>query len=208
MLAVFLILIGSVMAVEFKTTRNFLMQQQRSEMNNTINTVGLALAPYLEQKDSVAVESVINALFDGSSYSVVRLTFLDTDEEIVRSYPVVANGVPKWFTELNFLNKLHDRRVVTSGWMQLAEIEIVSHPGDAYEQLWAALVNLATAFLGMFLIGIVLVSLMLTRALKPLKLITRKMEDIAKNHFGEPLEKPRTKDLIAVLKASTPCQSR
>ncbi|WCE31992.1 bifunctional diguanylate cyclase/phosphodiesterase [Vibrio sp. SCSIO 43137] len=199
MLAVFLLLMGSVLAVEFQTTRNFLTQQQRSEMNNTINTVGLALAPYLEQKDRIAVESVINALFDGSSYSVVKLTFLDTDEEIIRSYPVVANGVPKWFTELNFLTKLHDRRVVTSGWMQLAEIEIISHPGDAYEQLWQALIKLLTAFSGMFMIGIVIVSLMLRRALNPLTLITRKMEEIANNQFGEPLAKPATKDLIAVV---------
>ena len=199
MLAVFLILIASVLAVEFKTTRNFLVQQQRSEMNNTINTVGLALAPYLEQKDTVAVESVINALFDGSSYSVVKLTFLDTDEEIIRSYPVIANNVPKWFTDLNFLTKLHDRRVVTSGWMQLAEIEIISHPGDAYEQLWDALINLISAFFTIFLFGILLVSLMLNRALRPLKLITKKMEEIAINQFGEPLENPKTKDLISVV---------
>ena len=76
MIAVFLMLMASVFIIEFNTTRNNLVQQQRSEVNNTINTVGLALAPYLENKDQVAVESVINALFDGSSYSVVRLLSL------------------------------------------------------------------------------------------------------------------------------------
>jgi len=199
MLAVFLLLVSSVLAIEFTTTRNFLMQQQRSEMNNTINTVGLALAPYLEQKDSVAVESVINALFDGSSYSVVKLTFLDTDKEIIRSYPVKANDVPDWFIDMNFLTKLHDRRVVTSGWLQLAEIEIISHPGQAYEQLWEALKNLCFAFFIAFSIGMLLVSFMLKRSLRPLTLIIKKMEDIAQNQFGEPLHPPKTKDLIPVV---------
>ncbi|WP_339390138.1 LapD/MoxY N-terminal periplasmic domain-containing protein, partial [Vibrio neptunius] len=84
MIAVFLMLMASVFIIEFNTTRNNLVQQQRSEVNNTINTVGLALAPYLENKDQVAVESVINALFDGSSYSIVRLIFLDNGEEVLR----------------------------------------------------------------------------------------------------------------------------
>lgn len=199
MLAVFLLLIGSVLANEFTTTRNFLEQQQRSEMNNTMNTVGLALAPYLEDKDSVAAESVINALFDGSSYSVVKLTLLDTNEEIVRSYKVVAHGVPQWFIDLNFLTKQRDSRVITSGWLQLAEIEIVSHPGDAYEQLWAALMNLLFAFGVAILIGLFLISFMLKRSLKPLDMIIRKMQEIAENKFGEPLVQPKTKDLIPVV---------
>ena len=199
MLAVFLLLVGSVFAIEFSTTRNFLIQQQRSEVNNTINTVGLALAPYLEQKDKVAVESVINALFDGSSYSAVKLTFLDTDEEILRTYPITATGVPDWFINMNFLTKLEDRRVVTSGWLQLAEIEIISHPGEAYVQLWAALEHLGMVFVFSFTFGLLLISAMLKRSLRPLFLITKKMEDIAQNKFGEPLKQPKTKDLVPVV---------
>lgn len=130
MIAVFILLLISVFTIEFNTTRNNLEQQQRSEVNNTINTVGLALAPYLEKKDTIAVESVINALFDGSSYSIVRLVFLDDGTEILRSYPIEPNDVPVWFTQLDLFEPIHDRRVVTSGWMQLAEVEIVSHPGS------------------------------------------------------------------------------
>lgn len=44
MITVFVLLMASVFVIEFNTTRNNLEQQQRSEMNNTINTVGLALA--------------------------------------------------------------------------------------------------------------------------------------------------------------------
>ncbi|NOH78437.1 EAL domain-containing protein [Vibrio sp. RE86] len=199
MIAVILMLLISVFIIEFNTTRNNLIQQQRSEVNNTINTVGLALAPYLESKDQVAVESVINALFDGSSYSIVRLIFLDTGDEILRSYPIKPNRVPKWFTSLNLFEKIHDRRVVTSGWMQLAEVEIVSHPGDAYTQLWLAFERLVIAFCIIMLIGLFSISFILKRALKPLQLIVDKMEQVARNHFGEPLPRPTTQDLIYVV---------
>ncbi|MDC5706016.1 EAL domain-containing protein [Vibrio europaeus] len=199
MIAVILMLLISVFIIEFNTTRNNLIQQQRSEVNNTINTVGLALAPYLENKDQVAVESVINALFDGSSYSVVRLIFLDTGDEILRSYPIKPNNVPKWFTRLNLFEKIHDRRVVTSGWMQLAEVEIVSHPGDAYTQLWLAFERLVIAFCIIMLIGLFSISFILKRALRPLQLIVSKMEQVANNQFGEPLPRPATQDLIYVV---------
>lgn len=199
MIAVFLLLMISVFIIEFNTTRNNLEQQQRSEVNNTINTVGLALAPYLEDSDHIAVESVINALFDGSSYSVVRLIFLDNGEEILRSYPIKPNNVPEWFTDLHLFEQIHDRRVVTSGWMQLAEVEIVSHPGDAYAQLWQAFVRLLIAFSIIFSIGLLAIAFILKRALRPLQLIVTKMEQVARNHFGDPLPRPATKDLIYVV---------
>ncbi|UPQ90227.1 bifunctional diguanylate cyclase/phosphodiesterase [Vibrio sinaloensis] len=199
MIAVILMLLISVFIIEFNTTRNNLIQQQQSEVNNTINTVGLALAPYLEDKDQVAVESVINALFDGSSYSIVRLIFLDTGDEILRSYPVKPIDVPKWFTDLNLFERVHDRRVVTSGWMQLAEVEIVSHTGDAYTQLWLAFERLVIAFCIILLIGLFAISFILKRALRPLQLIVNKMEQVARNQFGDPLPRPATQDLIYVV---------
>ncbi|WP_070969055.1 bifunctional diguanylate cyclase/phosphodiesterase [Vibrio sonorensis] len=199
MIAVFVMLMASVFIIEFNTTRNNLELQQRSEVNNTINTVGLALAPYLENKDQVAVESVINALFDGSSYSIVRLIFLDTGDEILRSYPIKPTDVPEWFTNLHLFDRIHDRRVVTSGWMQLAEVEIVSHPGAAYSQLWKAFERLVFAFSIIFTIGLLAIAFILKRALRPLQLIVTKMEQVARNQFGDPLPRPATKDLIYVV---------
>lgn len=199
MITVIILLLISVSVIEINTTRNFLEQQQRSEVNNTINTVGLALAPYLQEKDTVAVESVINALFDGSSYSVVRLTFLDSDQEIVRSYPVKPTDVPSWFVALNLFEPIHDSRVVTSGWMQLAEVEIISHPGGAYQQLWLAFEDLVIAFCIVLLIGLLAISFLLKRALNPLDRIVVKMKQVAQNKFGEPLPLPKTTDLLSVV---------
>ncbi|MBY8255167.1 EAL domain-containing protein [Vibrio fluvialis] len=199
MVTVLILLMICVFIIEFKTTRNNLEQQQRSEVSNTINTVGLALAPYLENKDTVAAESVINALFDGSTYSVVRLRFLDDDAEIVRAYPIKPSQVPQWFTNLNLFEPIHDRRVVTSGWLQLAEVEIVSHPGEAYAQLWQALIRLCLAFGSITLVGLMAIALIVRHALKPLQMIVQKIAQIARNQFGDPLPLPDTRDLTAVV---------
>ncbi len=114
--------------VELNTTRNFLLTQQTAEVNNTINSMGLALAPYLEQDDKVATESVINALFDGGFYQEVRLKMLSDGSEIVREYPITVEGVPDWYTSLDLFPVITEERTFTSGWLQLAEVKVVSHP--------------------------------------------------------------------------------
>ncbi len=161
MITVILMLLISVYVIEFNTTRDNLIQQQRSEMNNTINTVGLALAPYLENSDNIAVESVINALFDGSSYSTVKLKFLDTGDEIIRSYSSASTQVPEWFLSLDLFEPIVDQRVVTSGWLQLAEVQITSDPSDAYSQLWVAFERLIIAFFAIMFFALISISLIL-----------------------------------------------
>ena len=199
MTAVFLLLMISVFAIEFRTTQTFLENQQRSEVNNTINTVGLALAPYLENEDKVAAESVINALFDGSYYSAVRLTLFNTNDEIVRVYPLTVDSVPEWFLDLNLFRTISENRIITSGWLQLAEVEIVTHPGYAYQQLWKALTELAFTFAIVIVLGIIIISFVVKRALAPLQLIIIKMKEVAENNFSNELAKPKTKDLEAVI---------
>ena len=199
MTAVFLLLMISVFAIEFRTTQTFLENQQRSEVNNTINTVGLALAPYLENEDKVAAESVINALFDGSYYSAVRLTLFNTNDEIVRVYPLTVDSVPKWFLDFNLFRTISESRIITSGWLQLAEVEIVTHPGYAYQQLWKALTELAFTFAIVIGLGIIIISFVVKRALAPLQLIIIKMKEVAENNFSNELAKPKTKDLEAVI---------
>jgi len=193
MTAVFLLLMISVFAIEFRTTQTFLENQQRSEVNNTINTVGLALAPYLENEDKVAAESVINALFDGSYYSAVRLTLFNTNDEIVRVYPLTVDSVPEWFLDFNLFRTISESRIITSGWLQLAEVEIVTHPGYAYQQLWKALTELAFTFAIVIVLGIIIISFVVKRALAPLQLIIIKMKEVAENNFSNELAKPKLK---------------
>ncbi len=81
----------------------------------------------------------------------------------------------------------------------MAEVEIVSHPGEAYSQLWHAFERLSAAFLGILVLGLLAIAFILRRALNPLRAIVLKMEQVANRQFGEPLLRPRTKDLIAVV---------
>ncbi|MHA2939708.1 bifunctional diguanylate cyclase/phosphodiesterase [Vibrio sp. RC27] len=201
MIALFIVLISAVFIIELSTTRANLEQQQDSEVTNTINALGLALAPYLDEDDAVASESVINALFDGSSYSLVKLDYIDDSRtDIERIYPISPSNVPSWFTSFELFEPIHKKAVLTSNsWKQQASIEIVSHPGGAYQQLWSALNRLVVAFGFVFIIALVAIAIIIRYALKPLQTIVEKMEQVARNQFGSPLPHPRTKDLVYVV---------
>ncbi|WP_254813940.1 LapD/MoxY N-terminal periplasmic domain-containing protein [Salinivibrio sp. ES.052] len=201
MLVIFFCLVLAVFGIELNTTRNFLLNQQTSDVNNTVNSMGLALAPYLESDDKVAAESVINAFFDGGFYREVNLTLLADNSEIVREYPVKIQGVPQWFIDLDVFPVITEKQTITSGWMQLAEVEVVAHPGYAYKQLWKSFVQLSAIMAAIFVIASVIIGWQLRRSLKPLSRITAKAGEIAKNKFGEPIPLPPTSELKTVVKA-------
>ncbi|MGF1706785.1 bifunctional diguanylate cyclase/phosphodiesterase [Enterovibrio baiacu] len=201
MLAIFFLLIIAVTGIELNTTRNFLLTQQTAEVNNTINSMGLALAPYLESDDKVATESVINALFDGGFYQEVRLKMLSDGSEIIRQYPVTVDGVPDWYIGLDLFPVITEERTFTSGWLQLAEVVVVSHPGFAYKEMWSATIQLGVWIGILFAIAMFIIGLQLSRSLRPLALITTRAKDIARNKFGEPIPLPPTSELKTVVKA-------
>ncbi|MPS30851.1 MULTISPECIES: EAL domain-containing protein [unclassified Salinivibrio] len=201
MLVIFFCIVLAVFGIELNTTRNFLLNQQTSDVNNTVNSMGLALAPYLESDDKVAAESVINAFFDGGFYREVNLTLLSDNSEIVREYPVQIQGVPQWFIDLDVFPVITEKQTITSGWMQLAEVEVVAHPGYAYKQLWKSFVQLGTILAIIFLVASVIIGWQLQRSLRPLARITAKAGEIAKNKFGDPIPLPPTTELKTVVNA-------
>ncbi|WBA10006.1 EAL domain-containing protein [Salinivibrio kushneri] len=201
MLVIFFCIVLAVFGIELNTTRNFLLNQQTSDVNNTVNSMGLALAPYLESDDKVAAESVINAFFDGGFYREVNLTLLSDNSEIIREYPVQIQGVPQWFIDLDIFPVITEKQTITSGWMQLAEVEVVAHPGYAYKQLWKSFVQLGTIMAIIFLVASVIIGWQLQRSLRPLARITAKAGEIAKNKFGDPIPLPPTTELKTVVNA-------
>ncbi|MDX2319413.1 MAG: EAL domain-containing protein [Moritella sp.] len=187
--------------IQLHTTRNFLIEQQSTEMDNAISAVGMALAPYLEANDKVSAESVINATFDSSFYSEVTLSILHDEAEIKRTFPSKTTEVPDWFSRLIVIDTITKSSTLTSGWMQLANLTVTSSSTRAYSQLWQASMQLVFGFAVTFLFGLVFLALILSAVLKPLKLIQLRAKAMSNNQFGEPLPIPRIRELSDVVHA-------
>ncbi len=201
MLIVFFTLITSVFVIQFNTTRNFLREQQSTEIDNAISAVGLAVSPYLESGDTIATESVINATFDSSFYSSVSLELLQEKYSIKRTNPKNITGVPEWFRNIIKIEPIEKSTTLTSGWLQLASLSVTSNPAYAYLKLWQATIQLTLGFISTFLLGALILAVILSKVLKPLKAIQSRAKEMSVNQFGQALAVPHTRELSDVVKA-------
>ncbi|MCG3823081.1 EAL domain-containing protein [Photobacterium damselae] len=201
MLVVFFVLISAVFAVQFNTTKDYLQTQQSTELDNAISAVGLALAPYLENKDYVAAESVINATFDSSFYSTVELKTLDGKTSIARQYPIEIIDVPQWYMDFVTIEPVTKTTTLASGWMQLAHLTVTSSPANAYIQLWHATTQLLLGFIITIILAAIILALILRNVLTPLKHIQKQAQLISSNQFDKPLPIPAVKELKDVVHA-------
>ncbi|OAN11129.1 diguanylate phosphodiesterase [Photobacterium jeanii] len=201
MLILLIILIFGVFLIQFNTTRDFLRLQQQNELDNTINSVGMALSPYLDQQDMIAAESLINATFDGGFYSSVTLEVFDPKQNIEREYQLDIEGVPDFFTQLITIKPLSQSRVLTNGWLQVAELSVTTNTSFAYLKLWQASVQLFWGFIATCLLGTVMVSIFLRRVLTPLTAIQTSAKAMSNNEFRQPLVVPEIRELKDVVMA-------
>ncbi|GIU46264.1 EAL domain-containing protein [Shewanella colwelliana] len=197
----FLVVVMSLAYVQFTETQSFLSKQMESDLNNTSNSLGIMLVPDLEAGDIVGAETLINVIFEGGYYQQVKLTWLVDGKQQVWENDLKIDGVPQWFIDLGFFKTIKRESTITSGWIQLANLEITAHPGFGYHELWRSLTNAIIMISILFLIAIMLARFGLTWILKPLHDIAEHATDIAHRKFGPDMALPKTSELKSVVSA-------
>ncbi|MGB2078481.1 MAG: bifunctional diguanylate cyclase/phosphodiesterase [Vibrio sp.] len=201
LLVVFFAMAALLFSLQFHNARSFLQEQQATSVNNVVQAVGLALSPYLEDKDYVAAESLINAMFDSSIYESVNLTLLDGKKTIDREYQVDIDTAPSWFVSLVNIEPYTQQTRLSSGWMQLADFKVVSSSNLIYQQLWNATKQMLISFVIASLLFALSLVFLIQRILKPLKQIQRTAKEVSRNHFASDLDVPKTQELADVVTA-------
>jgi diguanylate cyclase (GGDEF)-like protein len=197
----FLLVVTSLSFVQFNETQSFLRQQMESDLNNTMNSLGLMLIPALEAGDTAGAETLINVIFEGGYYQQVNLTWLVDGKLQTWTNPIIIEDVPQWFIKLQLFDTIKKESVITSGWLQLAKLEIVAHPGFGYHEMWRTVSNTIIVFSILFLIAIAVARLGLTWLLRPLHSIAEHAKSIADRKFGPDMELPKTSELKDVVMA-------
>ncbi|MBW8184612.1 bifunctional diguanylate cyclase/phosphodiesterase [Shewanella nanhaiensis] len=197
----FLLVVASLGYVQFTETQSFLTKQMASDLNNTSNSLGIMLVPDLEAGDIVGAETLINVIFEGGYYQQVKLTWLVDGKQQTWENPIHIQGVPQWFIDLDFFQTIKKESIITSGWIQLAKLELTAHPGFGYNELWRTMTNAIIVFSILFLIAIVVARVGLTMILKPLHEIAIHAKEIAQRKFGPDMQVPKTAELKSVVLA-------
>jgi diguanylate cyclase (GGDEF)-like protein len=191
----------SLVYFQFTQTRDFMSQQMESDLNNTITSLGLMLKPHLETGDVVTAETLVNVIFEGGFYRKVTLKWLANDKVQVWENPILIEGVPQWFINLDLFKSQKKETLITSGWMQLATLEIEGHPAFGYKELWRVMNDTVMILSLLFILSIIVLRFRLNRILKPLNNIAIQAKQISQRKFSHDIELPKTTELRDVVGA-------
>ena len=191
----FLLVMCSLVYFQFTETKAFMVNQMESDLNNTSTSLGLMLKPHLETGDEAVVNTLVNVIFEGGFYQKVKLTWLSDKREEVWENSVVIDDVPQWFIDLDLFQAKTQETVITSGWLQLATLQIESNPAIGYRELWRIMNDTAMVLSALFLLSILLMRIRLKKILKPLHEVSVHAQDIAQRKFSEDMPLPKTTEL-------------
>ncbi|MGI2193482.1 bifunctional diguanylate cyclase/phosphodiesterase [Shewanella baltica] len=193
--SLFLLVVASLGYVQFTETQSFLTKQMESDLNNASTSLGLMLTPALQAGDTAATETLVNVIFEGGYYQNVKLTWMVDGKQQEWNNPLRIEDVPQWFINLNLFKTIKKQSTITSGWLQLAQLEITAHPGFGYHELWRIMSNTIIAFSLLFLVAIFTARIGLTWILKPLHTLSEHAKSIAARQFGPDMALPKTTEL-------------
>ena len=151
----FLLVMTSLVYFQFSQAKDFMSKQMESDLNNTMTSLGLMLQPHIETGDIASAETLVNVIFEGGFYRKVTLTWLVDGKEQVWENPVVIEGVPQWLVDLDLFEVQKKQSTITSGWLQLATLEIEGHPALGYQELWRIMNDTLMILSFLFILSII-----------------------------------------------------
>lgn len=196
-----LLVMASLVYFQFTQARDFMNQQMKSDLKNTMTSLGLMLQPHVETGDMATAETLVNVIFEGGFYRKVTLKWLTEDKQQTWENPVDIKGVPQFFIDLDLFSEQKQQIVITSGWLQLATLEIEAHPALGYQQLWRVMNDTIMILSLLFIIGIFVLRFRLNHILKPLHDIAKQAKEIGQRKFGQSIATPKTTELKSVVEA-------
>jgi len=181
------------------TARDYL--QQQLQMKNIDNATSLALSLSQMEKDPVKIELILSAQFDTGHYQHIALTAPSGEIISKRSAQELNSKVPQWFKQLVPLDVQPGIAQVQNGWLQYGTLQLESHAGFAYRELWNATLLMLLWSLLMIAASGILGTIALRRILKPLNDIVNQAEAIGDRRFIT-IDEPQTlefKTLVAAM---------
>jgi EAL domain-containing protein (putative c-di-GMP-specific phosphodiesterase class I)/GGDEF domain-containing protein len=195
------LLYGANSAISLSSARALIDGQMAVHAADAATALAVAISQNQAVDDVPLLEALFNALSDSGYYQRVELVDPQGRTLIRREFPAAGSEVPDWFLGWLALPERIGRADVVSGWTRAGEVVVVSHPGQAYRQLW----QLAGRQLGWFALATVVFSLCgalaLRRLLVPLERVAAQADAIREQRFEVQERLPRAPELRSLVEA-------
>ena len=192
-----LIILATVMSIEFSTSIENAEQQLHIDAQNTASSLSLSLAT--AEGDESIMATMINANFDSGHYS--RISLEDMNGEVIyeRLENICTLDVPEWFIELIDLQVEGASAQVSAGWMVVGTLIVESDLSQTYRILYKTLQHLLFSFALFMAFSLVVLYILLYTILRPLKRLQEQAEAISKNEFEYQKELPYTTEFREIV---------
>lgn len=176
-------LLAANLVVTVHNARLSLFQQLQVHAQDTATSLGFSVSQVSQAGDDVQVSSMIDAIYDRGYYRQIIYRDLEGNDKVRRESALVVPQVPLWFTELLPLPEPSGVAQIASGWYQLGELEVVSHPGFAYQDLWRSFKEQLWLFFLTAVICYGLSGIALRYILRPLHQVEEQAAAICRRQF-------------------------
>ena len=187
--------------IVIQSTRDFLQKTLESHAQDTATFLGLAITHSGRVKDVETVERMTAAIFDRGYYREILVKSMDGKALVTKHLDEVVKDVPDWFIGAFTLATPRMDAIVMDGWRQAALIEVVSHPGHAYAELYRVSVRSGWVLLAVAIVSLVVVFVVLRLALRPLDDMEQQAINISKRQFTLLPKLPWARELHRVANA-------
>lgn len=179
------------------STRDYIAEQLHANAQDTANSLGLSLAPYLaDESDTAVIETMTNAIFDQGHFALVEITNLQGKVLVSREDTVASNEAPAWFTSMFSIPQPTAYSQLNDGWRIHGELKVVSQNGPAYHQLWANAVSNFWLTIVLFALALTFVVILVRRIIQePIDKVIKQTEAISKTQFEQIQDLPKTTEL-------------
>jgi len=192
-----LLLLGTVLVLDFTNTTASLKEQLYEDAKNTASSLSLSMGT--AGGDESIMSTMINANFDSGHYR--RISLYDMEEKLIfeRLSEQSVADVPEWFMERVSIQIPVATAQVSAGWSPVGILTVQSDSAYAYEYLYSSLIGLLALFGTLAVVGLVVLHVVLHFVLKPLDRVRGQAEAILRNEFLLQDELPFTTDFREVV---------
>jgi len=192
---IFLLLSAALFLANLSGTRDFMQRQLGSHAQDAATTLAVQLAPALADKQMATVASSVDALFDSGYYRRIRIVAVDGEVLIERELPLRIEGVPDWFMRALPLETPSGAAESMHVWKLSGTIEVASHPGFAYRQLWLGARDTLLLNLSFWLLAALLAAWLVAWSLRDLRAMEKLALAVARGEFKQLTSPPRVREL-------------
>lgn len=190
----FMIVLSTVMWLNFKTANDFVQNQLYSKAQDTAYSLGLSISKVADPKDTATMEVMINAIFDSGYYKTIILYDKNGKELIKKENSGKVKGIPDFFINFIDLKTSEAKTDIMMGWAPFGVLSVESHSGYAYKQLWDTLKEISAWFVIISFFVLSGMHLLLRIVLSSLDRLKAQAEAISENNFIIQKKTPFTTD--------------